>query len=66
MAHSREAHAQMPGAMKQFNGGHFEKTLEDVAVGGSKYSGGEMNQKVEYGASVNALSAYAKKHKAKH
>jgi hypothetical protein len=66
MAHSKEAHAQMPGAMKKFNEGHWEKSKGDVSLGGSRYSSGEMNQEEEYKSDVNALSTYVKKHKAKH
>lgn len=66
MAHSKEAHAQMPGAMKKFNEGHWERKQGDVSLGGGRYSSGEMNQEEEYKGDVNALSAYVKKHKAKH
>lgn len=65
MAHSREAHAQMPGAMSKFNEGHWEKKKEDVALGGTRYNPSEMNQCEEYKADVDALSGYLKKHKAK-
>jgi hypothetical protein len=66
MAHSKESMAQMPGAMKKFSEGHWEKKLSDVSLGGSRYSSGEMNQEEEYKGDVNALSGYLKKHKAKH
>lgn len=65
MAHSKEAHAKMPG-MANFNKGHWEKKMEDVNVADGKYSGGEMSQGEEYKKSVDALASYAKKHKAKH
>lgn len=66
MAHSKESMAQMPGAMKKFNEGHWEKKESDVAVGGSRYSSGEMNQGEEYKKDVDGLAHYVKKHKAKH
>ena len=66
MAHSKAAHAQMPGAMKKFNEGHWEKDKADVSLGGSRYNPSEMNQCEEYKASVDGLSGYLKKHKAKH
>ena len=65
MAHSREAHAQMPGAMGKFNDGHWEKKLEDVSCSDGKYSS-EMDQAAEYKKSADGLAAYAKKHQAKH
>ena len=65
MAHSKESMAQMPGAMKKFNEGHWEKKHSDVMVSDGKYSS-EMNQCEEYKASVDGLANYAKKHKAKH
>lgn len=65
MAHSKESMAQMPGAMKKFNEGHWEKGEGDVECGGGRYAS-EMNTQEEYKASVNELSAYVKKHKAKH
>ena len=66
MAHSKESMAQKPGAMKQFNEGHWEKKESDVSLGGSRYSSGEMNQAEEYKKDVDDLSGYLKKHKAKH
>jgi len=66
MAHSKEAMAQMPGAMKKFNEGHWEKSKGDVKVGGSRYNPSEMNQEGEYKAQVDGLSGYLKSHKAKH
>ena len=55
----------MPGAMKKFSEGHWEKDLKDVEVGGGRYSS-EMNQEEEYRKSVDGLSNYVKKHKEKH
>ncbi len=66
MAHSKESMAKMPGAMKKFNEGHWEKKMDDVQVADGKYSGGEMNQAEEYKKSVDGLANYAKKHKEKH
>ncbi len=66
MAHSKESMAQMPGAMKKFNEGHWEKKHSDVSLGGTRYSSGEMNQGEEYKKDVDALSGYLKKHKAQH
>jgi len=57
--------APMPGAMKNFNEGHWEKKMADVSVADGKYSS-EMNQAAEYKASVDGLANYAKKHKEKH
>lgn len=65
MAHSKEAHGKH-AAMPQFNEGHWEKKMMDVNVADGKYSSGEMNQAEEYKHDVDALAAYAKKHKAKH
>lgn len=65
MAHSKEAHAKMPG-MANFNKAHWEKKMADVSVADGKYSSGEMNQEEEYKADVNALASYAKKHKMKY
>ncbi len=65
MAHSKEAHAKHPGAMKQFNEGHFEKKMSDVACSDGKYSS-EMNQAEEYKKSSDGLAHYAKKHRAQH
>ena len=66
MAHSKEAMAQMPGAMGKFNDGHWEKKPGDTLTGGSRYSSGEMNEGAEYKKDVDALASYVKKHKAKH
>jgi len=65
MAHSKEAMAQMPGAMKKFNEGHWEKKMADVSVSDGKYSS-EMNQAEEYKKSADGLANYAKKHREKH
>ena len=65
MAHSKEAHGKHK-AMPQFNEGHWEKKMADVAVADGKYSGGEMSQAEEYKKSSDALAHYAKKHKEKH
>ena len=65
MAHSREAHAQMPGAMKKFNEGHWEKKPADVETGGTRYSS-EFGQAEEYKKDVDGLSSYVKKHKPKY
>ncbi len=59
--HPHDKHAAMP----QFNEGHWQKNVEDVSVGGSRYSS-EMGQKEEYKKSVDGLANYAKSHKAKH
>lgn len=65
MAHSKEAHAQMPGAMSKFNENHWEKKPGDVNSGGSRYAS-EMNTQEEYKAQADALASYAKKHKMKY
>lgn len=64
MAHSKEAHAKK-AAMPQFNEGHWEKEAGDVEVAGGRYCS-EMNGKEEYTKSVDGLSGYVKKHRAKH
>ena len=64
MAHSKEAHGKH-AAMPQFNEGHWEKKMNDVSTADGKYSS-EMNQAEEYKKSVDALAAYARKHKAQH
>jgi len=64
MAHSKEAHGKHH-AMAQFNEGHHEKKMSDVNVADGKYSS-EMNQAEEYKHDVDALAAYAKKHKMKY
>jgi hypothetical protein len=65
MAHSKEAHAQKPGAMKQFGEGHWEKDLADVETAGGRYAS-EMNTAQEYKEQVDKLAAYAKKHRMKY
>lgn len=65
MAHSREAQAQKPGAMKQFNEGHWEKKPADTLEGGRRYAS-EMNTSEEYKKSVDGLTSYVKNHPAKH
>lgn len=64
MAHSKEAHAKV-AAMPQFKEGHWEHKMVDVNVADGKYSS-EMNQAEEYKHDVDALAAYAKKHKMKY
>jgi len=65
MAHSKESMAQKPGAMKQFNEGHWEKKPEEPELAGGRYAS-EMNTAEEYKASENGLANYVKKHRAKH
>ena len=65
MAHSKEAHAQKPGAMKQFNEGHWEKKPTEPVPAGGRYAS-EMNTAEEYKASENGLANYLKSHRAKH
>lgn len=65
MAHSREAMAQKPGAMSDFNKPHWEKKMDDVSVADGRYSS-EMDQAAEYKKSVDGLANYVKSHKAKH
>lgn len=67
--HGHKKHGQHPhdkhAAMPQFNEGHWEKKMTDVAVADGKYSS-EMNQAAEYKHSSDALASYAKHHKAHH
>lgn len=65
MAHSKEAMAQMPGAMGKFNNGHWEKKPGDVECGGGRYAS-EMNTAEEYKKSADGLANYVKKHRAAH
>lgn len=65
MAHSKEAHAQMPGAMGKFNNGHWEKKSSDVESAGGRYAS-EMNTAEEYKKSADGLASYVKGHRAKH
>lgn len=65
MAHSKEAMAQMPGAMGKFNNGHWEKKPADVECGGGRYAS-EMNTSEEYKKSADGLANYVKKHRAAH
>jgi len=65
MAHSREAHAKMPG-MGKFNEGHWEKKKDQLKVAGDKYTPTEMGNGEELEKANNALASYAKSHKAKH
>jgi len=51
--------------MAAFEKDHWEKKVEDVNYVDMRYSS-EMNQAEEYKHSVDALNAYAKKHKAQH
>lgn len=62
--HKPHPHDKM-AAMPQFNEGHWEKKLEDVELGGGRYSS-EMGQEEEYRKDVDSLSAYAKKHRMKY
>lgn len=59
--HGAHPHDKM-AAMPQFNEGHWEKKSADVMLGGGRYSS-EFGQQEEYKKDVDALSAYAKKHK---
>jgi hypothetical protein len=59
--HGNHPHDKM-AAMPQFNEGHWEKKSSDVELGGTRYSS-EFGQAEEYKKDVDALSAYAKKHK---
>ena len=52
-------------AMPQFNEGHWEKKISDVACADGKYSS-EMNQAEEYKRQSDALAHYAKKHQMKY
>ena len=51
--------------MAYFNKEHWQKNVEDVNVGGSRYAS-EMNTAEEYKKSVDKLAGYVKKHKAEH
>lgn len=62
--HGAHPHHQGAG-MPYFEKDHWEKKMTDVSVADGKYSS-EMNQEEEYKHSVNALAAYAKKHRAQH
>lgn len=65
MAHSREAHAQIPGAMSNFNKDHWEKKPGEIETGGDRYAS-EMNTAEEYKQSADGLANYVKKHRMKH
>ncbi len=65
MAHSKEAHGKH-AAMPQFNEGHWEKKMQDVAVADGRYSSGEMSQAEDYKKASDGLAHYARKHKEKH
>lgn len=54
-----------PRGMPYFNKDHWEKDVKDTDVAGGRYSS-EMNQKAEYGESVNKLASYVKSHRAEH
>lgn len=62
--HKQHPHDKM-SAMPQFNEGHWQKNMEDVELGGGRYSS-EFGQAEEYKKDVDALSNYAKKHKMKY
>lgn len=62
--HGQHPHDKM-AAMPQFQEGHWERKLEDTEVADGKYSS-EMGQEKEYRENVNALAAYAKKHRMKY
>ena len=62
--HGHHPHDHM-AAMPQFNEGHWEKKMTDVDTADGKYSS-EMNQSEEYKHDVDALAAYARKHKMKY
>lgn len=65
MAHSKESMAQMPGAMGNFNKGHWEKKPANVECAGGRYAS-EMNTAEEYKKSADGLASYVKKHREKH
>jgi hypothetical protein len=65
MAHSKEAHAKH-NAMAQFNEGHHEKKMEELATADGKYTEGEMRNPEHLEESVKGLANYAKKHKMKY
>jgi len=52
--------------MPYFQNDHWQKNVEDVNLGGTKYNPSEMNQVGEYKEMVDKQSAYLKKHKAQH
>ena len=62
--HKHHPHDKM-AALPQFKEGHWEKKMEDVNLADGKYSS-EMGQAEEYKRDVDALAAYAKKHKMKY
>lgn len=62
--HKHHPHDKI-SAIPQFNEGHWQKKMEDVEVADGKYSS-EFGQAEDYRESVDALAAYARKHKAKH
>jgi hypothetical protein len=53
------------GGMPYFEKDHWQKDVKDVTVCNEKY-GTEFGAPEEYKKSVDALSAYAKRHKEKH
>lgn len=65
MAHSKDAHGKKNG-MAIFNQGHFEKKYEPVKCSDGRYADGEMSNPESLKRNADALSAYAKSHKAKH
>lgn len=65
MAHSKEANAQMPSAMSNFNNGHWEKKPGEIETAGGRYAS-EMNTAQEYKEQADKLAAYAKKHRMKY
>lgn len=62
--HKGHPHDKM-AAMPQFHQDHWEKHPGDVQVADGKYSS-EFGQAEEYKKDVDALAAYAKKHKMKY
>jgi hypothetical protein len=64
--HRDKAHpAPKGGGMPYFEKEHWQKSVNDIELADTKYSS-EMNQLEEYTKSVDAQSAYFKKHKEKH
>jgi hypothetical protein len=53
------------GGMPYFEKDHWQKSVADVMYADTKY-GSEFGQGEEYKKSVDALNAYARKHKEKH
>lgn len=51
--------------MPYFEKDHWEKKMDGTSTAGGRYSS-EMNQKAEYGHSVDKLAAYVKSHRAEH